>query len=299
MPSERRSARRALACHRACSTVADKFACETLCQTLCHGRVSEWTGRLRCAHHTRGMARLVRFGRREGRTRAARLERRRTSEQHARWTCRRRTTCFGAESGSRCFHTALTRAKHISLLELESLISLLRRVTREGLRARRLLVLVDSRHVEKETQQVTNVDDDDDDTPMLTLSSPALRSKSRVGSFEKARETDVRMYHLGDAPTKASKREYTAASVRKLPHEDEKKQLGDEKTENEVKRAADCSHTSCWPCHDPIIILLEDRSRPGCQSPHSQTGAGFLSPTWKKKVKNRRMKRKMREKMES
>ena len=34
--------------------------------------------------------------------------------------------------------------KHINLLELESLISLLGRVTREGIRARRLLVLVDT-----------------------------------------------------------------------------------------------------------------------------------------------------------
>ena len=37
--------------------------------------------------------------------------------------------------------------KHINLLELESLTSLLRRVSREGIRARRLLVLVDSRVV--------------------------------------------------------------------------------------------------------------------------------------------------------
>ena len=35
--------------------------------------------------------------------------------------------------------------KHINLMELESLISLLRRVTLEGVQARRLLVLVDSR----------------------------------------------------------------------------------------------------------------------------------------------------------
>ena len=37
--------------------------------------------------------------------------------------------------------------KHINLLELESLISLLRRVTRGGVRGRRLLVVVDSRVV--------------------------------------------------------------------------------------------------------------------------------------------------------
>ena len=37
--------------------------------------------------------------------------------------------------------------KHINLLELESLIGLLRRITRAGIRAERLLVLVDSRVV--------------------------------------------------------------------------------------------------------------------------------------------------------
>ena len=42
-------------------------------------------------------------------------------------------------------------------------------------------------------------------------------------------------------------------------------------------------------------IVLGQRAK----SPHSRECAGFLSPTWKKKVKNRRMNRKMREKMES
>ena len=45
------------------------------------------------------------------------------------------------------FSYRLFKGKHINLLELESLISLLRRVTREGAQARRLLVLVDSRVV--------------------------------------------------------------------------------------------------------------------------------------------------------
>ena len=40
-----------------------------------------------------------------------------------------------------------SKGKHINLLELESLISLLSPVTREGVQARRLLVLVDSRMV--------------------------------------------------------------------------------------------------------------------------------------------------------
>ena len=39
------------------------------------------------------------------------------------------------------------KGKHINLLELESLISLLRRATREGIHARRLLILEDSRVV--------------------------------------------------------------------------------------------------------------------------------------------------------
>ena len=43
------------------------------------------------------------------------------------------------------FSYRFSTGKHINLLELQSLISLLRRITRQGIRARRLLVLVDSR----------------------------------------------------------------------------------------------------------------------------------------------------------
>ena len=43
--------------------------------------------------------------------------------------------------------------KHINLLELESLIGLLRRITRAGIRAKRLLVLVDSRVVLEPSQK--------------------------------------------------------------------------------------------------------------------------------------------------
>ena len=47
-------------------------------------------------------------------------------------------------------------------------------------------------------------------------------------------------------------------------------------------------------------LLWEDRSRQRCQGPHSRVCAGYLSTTsWKRKVKNRRMRRKMREKMDS
>ena len=67
------------------------------------------------------MDRTARFGRREGRTRAPRLERRRTTDQHALeldWVT--------------MFSNWFCSGKHISILELESLISLLSRVTREG-----------------------------------------------------------------------------------------------------------------------------------------------------------------------
>ena len=52
--------------------------------------------------------------------------------------------------------------KHINLLELESLIGLLRRITRAGIRAKRLLVLVDSRvvlgAVSKGTLELTKIE---------------------------------------------------------------------------------------------------------------------------------------------
>ena len=56
-----------------------------------------------------------------------------------------------------------------------------------------------------------------------------------------------------DAPAIAAKRD-TTSSVRQLSHEVEQNKLRDENTENQRKGAADCSHTSCWPCHDPIFI---------------------------------------------
>ena len=47
-------------------------------------------------------------------------------------------------------------------------------------------------------------------------------------------------------------------------------------------------------------FLWEDGTRQGCQGLHSRECAGYLSPTsWKKKVKSKRMKRKMGEKMDS
>ena len=61
MPSERRSARRASACHRACSFVGDKLASGTLRTTLRCRRVSEWRWRLCGARHTGRLARHVRF----------------------------------------------------------------------------------------------------------------------------------------------------------------------------------------------------------------------------------------------
>ena len=94
------------------------FSGEALCKTQRYGNVSEWSWWLRCNHHTRGMARLVRFCRRDRKTRAPRLEKRRTTEQYARWTCSRRTTCFGAGLGHDVF-IPLFQGKHMNLLELE------------------------------------------------------------------------------------------------------------------------------------------------------------------------------------
>ena len=71
---------------------------------------------------------------------------RRTTEQHARRTCSRCTTCCEGEVDHDVF-VPFFEGKHINLLELESLISFLERITSEGIRARRLLVVVDSRVV--------------------------------------------------------------------------------------------------------------------------------------------------------
>ena len=52
--------------------------------------------------------------------------------------------------------------------------------------------------------------------------------------------------------------------------------------------------------HGSVQFVWEDRSRPGCQSPHSQECAGFLSPTsWKKKLMARRKDRMIRDKVDS
>ena len=91
------------------------------------------------------MARFVRFGRRKRRTRAPRLKRRRNTEQHPQMDVLH-TTCFEAGLGHDVSIPLVQGQAHQSP-ELESLISLLRRVTREGIRAQRLLVLVDSRVV--------------------------------------------------------------------------------------------------------------------------------------------------------
>ena len=91
----------------------------------------------------RGLARLVRFRRGEH----VRLDWQ--GEEPPSNTCSHCTTCVEAGLGLDVFvpFFSFLEGKHINLLELESLISLLKRVTREGVQARRLLVLVDSRVV--------------------------------------------------------------------------------------------------------------------------------------------------------
>ena len=105
-----------------CSFIGDKLAVGTLRNTLRYGRISK----LLRVHLAGGLARPGRFGRREGRTLRRLLLK-------LKWTT--------------LFSYRLFEGKHVNLLELESLISLLRRVTRGGVRGRRLLVLLDSRVV--------------------------------------------------------------------------------------------------------------------------------------------------------
>ena len=138
MPSERRSPRRAFARHGAGSSFADEPAYETMCDAPCHRRVSEWSGRLRCIPPTRGMALLTRVGRGKGENMCASIE----EKKHRRVVC---TTCGAAAAppalelhGITMFSYRFCSAKHINLLDMESLISLFRCVTREGMRAQRL-----------------------------------------------------------------------------------------------------------------------------------------------------------------
>ena len=147
VPSERRSARPSFACHGACSSTADEPACETKCEAQCHRRACEWSGRLLCtpSHKRRGSLCTIWQRRREntctstGQAKNHRPVRTTDAEpqHHLLWSW----------IGSRCFHTAFALDKHIILLDVETLIILLRRVTREGIRAQRLLVLADTRVV--------------------------------------------------------------------------------------------------------------------------------------------------------
>ena len=74
------------------------------------------------------------------------LEGRRTTEQHARWSCIGCPDYDEVKLGHDVFSPILQRQAH-QPPRTGNLISLLRRITREGIRARRLLVLVDSRVV--------------------------------------------------------------------------------------------------------------------------------------------------------
>ena len=65
--------------------------------------------------------------------------------------------------------------------------------------------------VQNETTQVTNVGDGD--TLLFTLSSPALRQKSRVESFGKTREGDMHTYDFEDDPVIATKRNFTTSTA--------------------------------------------------------------------------------------
>ena len=98
---------------------------------------------MRRAHLQRRLARSVRSSRGEGRTREVRPERCTTPSSMR--DARAAAAPFAMTlSWTALFSYRIVRGKHINLLELESLISLLRRIRREGTRTRRILVLVDS-----------------------------------------------------------------------------------------------------------------------------------------------------------
>ena len=132
--------------HRTRSTVGDQLEGRTLREARRYRRISEWRWRMRRVHHARRLARPVRLGRRKG--------------EHVRFDWK------GEEPPSNMHDVRAAAAplalmlkwttlfshrffagKHVHLLELASLIGLLRRITREGIRTQRLLVLVDSRVV--------------------------------------------------------------------------------------------------------------------------------------------------------
>ena len=55
----------------------------------------------------------------------------------------------------------------------------------------------------------------------------------------------------------------------------------DEKTESQLKGAADCSHTSCWPCDDPIFIAPSWFSAPpGLTLPVGSRPDYWLNELW-------------------
>ena len=120
VPSERRSARRAFACHRVCSLLHTNLQAKPCGKPFASDASRSGAGG--CVAPITPEAWLALYD----------------------WPERTENTC---NIGPRCFRIAFLKGKRINPLELESLVSLLTLVTREGTRRRRLLVLVDSRVV--------------------------------------------------------------------------------------------------------------------------------------------------------
>ena len=103
-----------------------------------HRRISEWRWRLLRVHYTR-LAGLARSG-----------GGKRREHVHLHWKGQEPPAAAPLAlklKWTTLFSYRFLTGKHINLLELESLIVLLRRIAREGIPAQRLLVLVDSRVV--------------------------------------------------------------------------------------------------------------------------------------------------------
>ena len=127
MSSEWSSIWRAAPCHRTRSSVGDEFEGKTQREALRYRRLTRGSWRVRRVHHAGGLAHPVRFGRKEG--------------EHV---------CLdwkGEEPPSNMHDGRAAAAPMTMKLSWTTMFSHLKRITREGIRARQLLVLVDSRVV--------------------------------------------------------------------------------------------------------------------------------------------------------
>ena len=85
--------------------------------------------------------------------------------------------------------------------------------------------------------------------PLSAAAQTAGEHVQKLESSVAVNCSEVRPDYVEDTPqvTNVSEKGYTTPDLRMLSHEDGKTRLRDERTKNQKKGGADCSHTSGWP----------------------------------------------------